>query len=179
MSSSGPADLNEDVRECRGTAEVGEGGRRQHVNRRALAIGSLPVAGRRHHHTRHDVGRNGREGLERATVVEHANGRARDDATLCRIVRIEEHCLFLARLRGLCRQVAVVRIQEGVALRRDQAERIARREQGRRARVLVRRDVVGQVIDWRGVLIAIVALAEQRHHEVAAAGDGRAELALP
>src|SRR6186713_2586264 len=111
MSWSGSADLDEDVGECRGTAEVGEGGGRQHVDGGASAVRSLPVTGRCHHDTWHDIGRDGGESFERAAIIEHAYGGARDDPALFRIVRVEKHRLFLAGLGSLRREIAIVRIE--------------------------------------------------------------------
>src|ERR1700688_3781378 len=172
------AALDKHVREGRRPAKVGVGGWRERVNGRSLAVGPVPVSRRRHDHSLHDVRRNAGEGLERTAVVEYPNRRSGHDAALLGVFGVKEHRLLLARLGGLRGQIAVVRVQEGVALGRDKAERIALGQRRRRLRVLVRRDVVWQSIHRRAVLVAVVALPEQRHDEVAAAGDARLEFAL-
>ena len=71
------------------------------------------------------------------------------------------------------------RIEEGVRLRRQHVERIARGQLGIGLRRFILRNEVGQGIQRLARLIAGIALAEQRKHHVAGAfGDGGLELDL-
>ena len=158
-------------------AVVGEGRRGDRVHRIAVAAALEPIA-----HGRDDEARPGiladlRDGEKFAAVVEDADLAAVGDTPCAGVCRID-HDRLLARVVQLGLQIAVGRVQEGMALRRDHVERIAGREQRIGVGRLFLRDEIRQRIERLARLLGKIALAEQGQHHVAGRGHRGLELDL-
>src|SRR5579863_204755 len=104
--------------------------------------------------------------VEDAAIVEDADQRAFADLAARGIARIDEDRL-LALDRDPFWLVGVLRIQEAVALRRDDVERIALRLTRIRLRPLESGDISRQRIERLAALLAFIHLPERRRDEIA------------
>src|SRR6516162_1696142 len=95
-----------------------------HIHRRPTAIEAWPVSHIGHDQAGHDILARLGTRLERSTVVKHTDVAASLDLACRRINRMDQQSL-LALTLSLARLVTVLRVQEGMRLRRHHAQRIA------------------------------------------------------